>query len=122
MSGRRVLALVLTLTAIPVLAAQQPLDVKPDPMDRAVNRALAFLRRNQDPDGCWRSVGFGQPRSAGVTGLGVMAFLSAGQTPLEGEHARAVESGVRWVLGRQQPNGLIATDGEFEMYHHGICT
>src|SRR5207244_2577524 len=56
------------------------------------------------------------------SGLGVMAFLSAGHVPSEGEHARAIERGVRWVLARQRPNGVIATDGEFEMYHHGICT
>ena len=117
------LLLPLALAAVPVLADGPAAPAgKSDAVDRAVNRALAFLRRSQDADGCWRSFGFGQSRSAGVTGLGVMAFLSAGQTPTDGEHARAVEAGVRWVVDHQRPNGVIATDGEFEMYHHGICT
>jgi hypothetical protein len=51
-----------------------------------------------------------------------MAFLSAGNTPTEGEHAQAIADGIRWVLARQRSNGVIATDGQFEMYHHGICT
>jgi hypothetical protein len=124
-TARRTAALLLAvalagLSALPA-AADGP-DGKPDPVDRAVRRALVYLRRSQGIDGCWQSFGFGQPRSAGVTGLGVMAFLSAGQTPTEGEHARAVETGVRWVLSRQRANGVIATDGEYEMYHHGICT
>jgi hypothetical protein len=125
-TGRRRAALFLVLAplaVLPALAADPvPAEAQPDAVDRAVTKALTFLRRSQDMDGCWKSHGFGQARSAGVTGLAVMAFLSAGHTPTEGEHARAVESGVRWVLSRQGRNGVISTDGEFEMYHHGICT
>jgi hypothetical protein len=93
-----------------------------DRVDQAVSQALKYLRRAQAPDGCWRSTGFGSERSAGVTGLCVMAFLSAGQTPSEGEYARVVADGVRWVVNRQLPNGVISSDGDYEMYHHGICT
>jgi hypothetical protein len=105
-------------------AADEPAPAprKVDRGDRAVARGLAYLRRSQSADGYWRSYGFGRTESAGVTGLGVMAFLSAGHTPAEGEHASAVADGVRWVLQRQRANGVISSDGEFEMYHHGICT
>jgi hypothetical protein len=91
-------------------------------VDQTVTQALAFLRKTQAPEGCWKSSGFGNERNAGITGLCVMAFLSAGQTPAEGEHARAIADGVRWVLARQQVNGVISTDRDYEMYHHGICT
>jgi hypothetical protein len=93
-----------------------------DPVDQTVARALAYLRRAQSGEGCWKSAGFGSEKNAGVTGLCVMAFLSAGQSPTEGEYRQTVADGVRWVLGRQQPNGVISTDRDFEMYHHGICT
>ncbi|HEX4589300.1 MAG TPA: prenyltransferase/squalene oxidase repeat-containing protein [Gemmataceae bacterium] len=93
-----------------------------DKVDRAVAQALTYLHRAQTTDGCWKSSGFGSERSAGVTGLSAMAFLSAGQTPTEGEHSRAIADGVRWVLNCQKPNGVISTDRDFEMYHHGICT
>lgn len=93
-----------------------------DKLDLVVARSLTYLRHAQATDGCWKSTGFGSEHNAGITGLCVMAFLSAGQTPTEGEHARAVADGVRWVLAHQQANGVISTDRDYEMYHHGICT
>jgi len=120
--GQRLVVLFLAAAVVALPACADQPTGQPDAVDQSVKKALTFLRSSQDPDGCWRSFGFGQVKSAGVTGLGVMAFLSAGHVPSEGEHARAIEKGVRWVLARQRPNGVIATDGEFEMYHHGICT
>jgi hypothetical protein len=87
--------------------------------DQAVDRALLFLSRTQDPDGAWR-VGGG--KNAAVTSLAVMAFLSAGHVPGAGPYAEHVDKGIRWVIGIQKPNGLMATEGHHEMYHHGICT
>ena len=93
---------------------------KPDPVDRAVRQALVFLQRSQESDGGWRALG--TSRTAGVTGLCTMAFLSAGHTPTEGPFAKTVTDGVRFVLSQQKSNGVIASDANFEMYHHGICT
>jgi hypothetical protein len=123
MPGRRTVLVLLCAAVLPALAADGTAPPKRgDRVDRAVARALGYLRESQSADGYWRSYGFGRPESAGVTGLCVMAFLSAGHTPAEGEHSKAVADAVRWVLRRQRSNGLISTDGEFEMYHHGICT
>jgi hypothetical protein len=53
-----------------------------------------------------------------------MAFLSAGHSPGEGKHGRAIEAGIRFVLNSQQQNGLFSGpfSGNTEMYYHGICT
>jgi hypothetical protein len=89
-------------------------------MDKAIDRALLFLQRTQETDGAWRA---GRSyKNAAVTSLAVMAFLSAGHVPGEGPYGDAIERGVRWVLGTQRANGLIATEGGHEMYHHGIST
>jgi hypothetical protein len=87
--------------------------------EQAVDRALEYLQRSQAREGYWRS---GASRNAAITGLAVMAFLSAGHVPGEGTFAETVEKGIRWVLTVQQNNGVIATDSGHEMYHHGICT
>ena len=87
-------------------------------MDAAVDRALEFLQRTQESDGGWRA---GRSKSAAITGLCVMAFLSAGHVPREGPYGETVEKGVRWVLQAQRANGVIAVGSGFEMYHHGIC-
>ncbi len=92
---------------------------KPDPLDAAIAKALAYLDKAQEPDGGWSANGAKNPA---VTGLAVLAFLAAGHVPGEGPYGPTVEKGVRWVLKMQQPNGLCATDGNHEMYHHGICT
>src|SRR6266545_2365466 len=102
-----------------VLVAQPAAQSGGDRVEQAVDRALVFLRNIQETDGSWR---VGNEKNPAITALAVMAFLSAGHVPGEGPYADVVERGVTWVLGQQQPNGLIATVGGHEMYHHGICT
>ncbi len=90
-------------------------------MDRAIERGLATLQLMQDKtEGCWRDRAR-RPNPA-VTGLAVMAFLSAGHVPGEGRYGATIEKGIRWILRKQQKNGLIADNGQQEMYHHGIAT
>jgi hypothetical protein len=90
-------------------------------VDRAIERGLQALHALQDKkEGCWRDRS-NRPNPA-VTGLAVMAFLSAGHVPGEGRYGAAVEKGIRWLLRKQQANGLFASDGSHEMYHHGIAT
>jgi len=113
---RALLAPLLVLGLAPALAADLQ---QRAPMDDAIDRALDFLQRNQDPEGAWRLHNVQNPA---VTSLSVMAFLSAGHVPGEGRYGQTVEKGVRWVLKKQYPNGLIATEGNHEMYHHGIST
>lgn len=110
-------SLLVLLLGTPLRAAAEP--PRREPMDEAIDKALEFLHRTQDPEGAWR---MGNEPNAAITGLCVMAFLSAGHVPGEGRYGPTVEKGVRWVLGVQQPQGLIAKGGGQEMYHHGICT
>jgi hypothetical protein len=89
-------------------------------VDRAIERALDFLKKQQAADGTWTAGGRPDPA---VTGLAVMAFLSAGHVPGEGPYGAVVEKGVRAVLRFQNDRtGLIATQRGWEMYQHGICT
>jgi hypothetical protein len=89
-------------------------------VDQAVERALEYLQRTQQSNGAW--IGEGNQRSPAITGLAIMAFLSAGHVPGEGKYGETVAKGVDWVLQQQHANGLIAPTGHQEMYHHGICT
>jgi hypothetical protein len=90
-------------------------------VDKAVDQGLQRLAALQNrSDGSWRANG--DAENPAITSLAVMAFLSAGHVPGEGKYGAAIERGVRWVLSRQQANGLVATDGGHEMYHHGIST
>jgi hypothetical protein len=108
--------LLIGLLAAP-LHARQPNG--PELADVAVERALEYLHTSQAGDGSWRTR---TGKSAAITSLAVMAFLSAGHVPGEGPYRATVERGIRWVLDQQLPNGLISTDGHYQMYHHGIST
>jgi hypothetical protein len=112
--------LLLVPTSAAFAADESP--AKKTEVDESIAKALEFLALTQDKDGSWRLGSAG--RSHGVTGLAVMAFLSAGHVPGEGKYGEVVEKGIRWILKNQQANGLLVqnNDGNFEMYNHGIAT
>ncbi len=120
MSHRRLLAAV-ALAVLAVPARAEPL--KREAFEVTVDKALARLSQNQNPDGSWNG-GFGGNRDPAVSALCVMAFLSAGHVPGEGPYAGVVEKGVRFVVSQQQNNGVFAGGGfgNTLMYSHGICT
>ncbi len=117
---RTLLLSVTLLLACSLPGAAQP-PAKDSPVDRAIERGLQNLKALQSPvDGSWR--GPGTAENPAITGLAVMAFLSAGHVPGEGPYGEVIENGIRWILRKQAPNGLIAAAGQHEMYHHGIAT
>lgn len=100
------------------IIARMPAQEK-DRLEQSVDKALAFLKSMQEPDGAYQI--FGQKHSA-ITSLAVMAFLSAGHVPGEGPYGATVEKGIRAVLSHQQANGIISAHLGGDMYHHGIST
>jgi hypothetical protein len=74
-------------------------------VDEAVDRSLTWLARQQQPDGSFPTQPWGQP---GVTGLCVLAFLSHGNLPGEGEHGERLEKAIRYIVACQKANGLLA--------------
>jgi len=90
--------------------------------DAAIARALVHLKSAQQPDGAWKSGGFGPATS--VTSLAVMAFLAAGHVPGEpGPYRETIERGIRYVLAHQHQSGLLASNtSNGPMYCHGIST
>jgi hypothetical protein len=115
------LALMVTLSLCHLVTLSSAKAEDAARVDRAIERGLEALQIMQDKtEGCWRDR-HNRPHAA-VTGLAVMAFLSAGHVPGEGRYGAVVEKGVRWMLRKQKPNGLLADDGQQEMYQHGIAT
>ena len=111
--------LILSLVAAPV-ASQDKAPAAKTPLDQAIDGALQYLAANQDREGAWSASYRG--KNPAITALAVMAFLSAGHVPGEGRYGDVVRKGVEYVLRSQAPNGLIASEGHYEMYQHGICT
>lgn len=76
--------------------------------ERAVARALEWLKRHQEPDGRWssRRNGGSVDADAAMTGLALLTYLGAGHTHQEeGPYRASVDRGIRWILGRANGRG-----------------
>lgn len=112
--------------------------------ERAVVLGLGWLARHQLPDGSWSLIHtrgacdgacgnparipgedpFGESR-ASATGLALLPFLGAGETPDRGRHRRVVRRGLQALVAMGRPDeenpGLSWADSG-RLYAHGICT
>lgn len=86
-------------------------------VDATVDRGLAYLASQQQPDGSVSAPRTGQP---GITALAVMAFLSRGHTPGEGRYGTQMLAAIDFVLSCQRSDGLLsAAEPESVHVHEG---
>ena len=76
-----------------------------DKVDAAIDRALAWIAKQQRADGSFPTFDTGQPA---VTSLATMAFLARGHLPGEGPYGAVIDDAIEFVLTCQQPTGLLA--------------
>ena len=89
---------------------------------RAVERGLAYLASRQTREGAFGGGGGAYGRHAGITALGGLAFMSAGNLPGRGRYGDNVQKCLDFILGAVQPTGLIASDQSHgAMYGHGFA-
>ncbi len=115
--------------------------------EAAVEAGLIWLARAQSPNGSWNAKRFGggtetqalgehrhgtgDRADTGVSGLALLAFLSAGHTHFEGDHRTVVEQGLNYLIDAQMPSGDLSGPKQIgqdasvmnaRMYCHGIAT
>jgi hypothetical protein len=96
--------------------------------EAAVDRALKWLARAQEPNGSWSITRWGGNKSeehnVGLSGLPLLAFLSAGHTEKKGAHRRTVLKAVAYLISRQGKDGAIG-DNRYHSngggYNHAIA-
>ena len=90
-------------------------------VEESIDRALAWLARQQESDGSIDAPDSAQPAATSLT---VMAFLSKGHVPGEGPYGRVLEKAIDFVLRCQQGDGLLAGrsgSGKTANYNHAIA-
>ena len=106
--------------ASPALAKYQ------EALDTSLDRALAYLAKEQQSDGAWSRDGgrSGQRNVTGITSLALMAFLAKGHTPGVGPYGEVLNKGIDFILQSQQSNGMLVRgdSGHGPMYSHSIST
>ncbi len=115
--------------------------------EAAVAAGLQWLAAAQSQDGSWNAKKYGggtethalgeyrystgDRADTGISGLALLAFLSAGHTHLEGEHRRTVQLGLQYLLQAQMPSGDLSGPKQVgsepsvmnaRMYCHSIAT
>ncbi len=97
-------------------------------LDQTVDSGLRFLASRQEADGSFPTLKHAKP---GVTSLCVLAFLSRGHLPNEGQYGKQIQRAVEFVASAQKPNGLLTREplenglpshgvSHVAMYNHGI--
>jgi hypothetical protein len=92
-----------------------------DASERAVAMGLAWLSRQQKPNGSWVFDGGSSGDTIAATGMALLPFLAAGETHKTGKkYHQTVERGLKYLLSQQRSDGSF--NGGGTMYSHGIAT
>jgi Prenyltransferase and squalene oxidase repeat len=94
-------------------------------VEMSVNKALEWLKNNQEADGSW-----GPGNKEAMTGLAVLTFLANGETPSSEKYGATVEKGIKFLVSLQEKNGggkfsgwtPGGEGGQPNSYAHGIAT
>lgn len=109
------------LTLVIVAAQTARADVKLDARtEKAVQKALAWLARQQNADGSWSDSRY--PHNTAITSFALLAFMSQGNLPNKGRYGAEVAKGARFLMAAQRPDGYIVGARGGNMYCHGMAT
>jgi hypothetical protein len=129
---RRLLALLLILPATALAQPRQPGgEVLSPELEPAIARGLAYLARQQQPDGSYQNRATAAdaaaaPRFTGpkvaLTGLALMAHLATGRMPGMGKHGLGVQKAIDFLVDACPPDGYFGKVDGSRMYGHAIAT
>ncbi|MCP4374807.1 MAG: hypothetical protein GY794_01300, partial [bacterium] len=94
--------------------------------EKAVERALEWMTKNQEPDGRWSMKKHGGGGGADVAGtaMTILAFYGWGaRHDEEGPYQETLKKALAWLVARgKKTKGNYSNDGNGRMYSHGMAT
>ena len=92
--------------------------------EKAVERALEWMKRTQEPDGHWSMAKHGgKAADSGGTGMAILAFYGWGaRHDEEGPYQETLKKALGWLVAKgEKTKGDYSGDGG-QMYGHGMAT
>jgi hypothetical protein len=100
--------------------AAAPAADRPEGLAKAVaaarEKGLAWLTKNQAPDGSW-----GKTYTVAVTSFACLSYLSAADEPYRGERGQALVKGLQFLMA-QQKDGVFPGQGHSWIHGQGFGT
>ncbi len=87
--------------------------------DRAIDKGLAWLGKQQNPDGSFGNGGY----HVAVTSLSGLAMMASGSSPGRGPYGPQIDRALLYVMNNTAPSGFIceaAGQANSPMYGHGF--
>src|SRR5437868_8179644 len=117
---RLTLAGVLASTLIAAPAARAA-DVKMDEeTKKSVARGLDWLASKQNADGSWSEGRY--PHNTAITAFALLAFMSQGNLPGQGQYGPEVAKGARFLISAARSDGYLIGSRGGNMYCHAMAT
>src|SRR5438876_5982724 len=110
----------LLLIAADVRPKKSDDNVKMDePTKKATARALEWLASRQNSDGSWGDSRY--PHNTAITAFAMLAFMSQGHVPGQGQFSPEVAKGCRFLLASSRDkDGYLAGTRGGNMYCHAM--
>lgn len=84
--------------------------------EKAADRGIEWLAKNQGSDGNWGC------NDLGLVAMGALGFMSAGHLPDRGRYGTNVRRALDFILINAKPSGLLnVAGGRRDMYNHGLA-
>jgi hypothetical protein len=112
-----VLGTLLLATAVPPAQSGAQID---DATRQAVAKGLRWLAARQNPTGAWSDGGYYQ--NTAITSFALLAFMSQGNLPGQGQYGPEVAKGARFLTAAARPDGYLVGARGGNMYAHGMAT
>jgi squalene cyclase len=91
-----------------------------EPSKKAVARGLEWLASKQNADGSWSESRY--PHNTAITAFALMAFMSQGHLPGQGQYGPEVAKGARFLVSSAADDGYIVGSRGGNMYCHAMAT
>lgn len=122
---RLVMAVTLLLVPVRFVRAAEPpskqVQVRmDDETKKAIGRGLEWLASKQNTDGSWSESRY--PHNTAITAFALLAFMSQGHLPGQGQFGPEVAKGARFLVSAARSDGYLVGSRGGNMYCHAMAT